>query len=176
MLHQKPSGNLARLKYLAVLPLCTAMLCISTLSISKSYGYFNLAPAHKGIVPPTANNPETAPSNSAAPSATDSIYTRVDKQPDFPGGLTAFYKYLGKTIKYPSGARQKGIQGKVVLQFIVKKDGSIANVKVVRKVSPDIDREAARAIGISPKWRPGLIKGKPVNCQFNVPVSFTLVP
>ena len=83
-------------------------------------------------------------------------------------------QYLGKRIKYPTIAQETGTQGRVIVQFVVNKDGSIVDVKVVRGVDPYLDKEAIRVISTMPKWKPGEQRGKPVRCKFTVPVMFKL--
>ena len=83
-------------------------------------------------------------------------------------------EYLAKNIKYPPKAEKKGIEGKVMINFIVEKDGSISNAKVVRHIHPLLDKEAERVIKAMPKWSPGKQEGKPVRVKFNIPVAFRL--
>jgi TonB family protein len=94
--------------------------------------------------------------------------------PQFKGGLEAFSRYLGSNIQYPDDARANNVQGKVILTFIVEKDGKISNVTVSKSVSPSIDTEAVRVIKNSPAWVPGIQFGHPVRVWYNVPVSFAL--
>jgi len=112
------------------------------------------------------------PAKSFYMSGHDSVYVYCDKEPEFPGGVGGFSKYLAKNVRYPEAARKNKIQGRVILQFIVQKDGNITGVKVLRGVSPEIDKEAARVLSSMPKWEPGINKGMPVICQYNVPVAF----
>jgi protein TonB len=98
----------------------------------------------------------------------------VQEQPDFPGGMQKMYDYLHKTIKYPDMEFDAGIQGKVFIQFVVDKDGSVEEVEVRRGVSPGLDKEALRAVKSMPKWSPGKMNGKPVKCRFTIPVDFKL--
>jgi TonB family protein len=108
-----------------------------------------------------------------APGAND-VLSSVEKLPEFPGGIEAFGKFLGSNVRYPKDAREKGTQGRVIITFVVEKDGSLSGYKVVRGVSPDIDAEALRVLKMSPAWSPGTQKGKPVRVQYSVPISFTL--
>lgn len=102
------------------------------------------------------------------------IYEVVEHMPDFPGGEAALQKYLKKHVVYPESARKKGVQGRVLVQFVVGKDGSICDTKVVRSVEPVLDREAVRVINKMPKWKPGRQKGKPVRVRYTVPINFRL--
>lgn len=98
----------------------------------------------------------------------------VEDMPEFPGGQAALLEYLRKNIKYPSICRENGIQGRVLIQFIVNKDGSIVDPEVVKSVNPYLDKEALRVISTMPSWKPGSQRGKPVRVKFTVPVNFKL--
>lgn len=102
------------------------------------------------------------------------VFQVVEEMPEFPGGMGECLKFLGKNIKYPVEAQKAGVQGKVIVQFVVEKDGNIANPKVVRSIDPDLDGEAIRVISIMPKWKPGMQKGQPVRVKYTVPVTFRL--
>jgi len=104
----------------------------------------------------------------------DKIFLSVDTAPEFPGGLKEFYKFLGSTIVYPKIARRNNTQGRVIVQFIIERDGSLTDIKVVRGVSKEIDEEAVRALNLCPKWSPGIQNGKAVRCSYTVPISFSL--
>jgi protein TonB len=102
------------------------------------------------------------------------IFTIVENDPEFPGGMDALYKYLAENIKYPQLARDNGITGKVFVTFVVERDGSIANVKLLRDIGGGCGAEAIRVVKSMPKWNPGKQRGKAVRVQFNLPVNFTL--
>lgn len=102
------------------------------------------------------------------------IFEVVENMPDFPGGQAALMQYLAKNIKYPTIAQENGTQGRVIVQFVVNRDGSIVDAKVVRSVDPYLDKEALRVINTMPKWKPGMQRGKPVRVKFTVPVMFRL--
>jgi TonB family protein len=102
------------------------------------------------------------------------VFTAVEQMTEFPGGLPAFGKYLSKNIRYPAAARENHVQGKVFLTFIVEKDGSLTDVKVLRGIGSGADEEAVRVIKNSPKWKPAMQNGRLVRAQFTVPVSFYL--
>lgn len=104
----------------------------------------------------------------------DEIFEVVEKNPEFSYNGMSLIQYLGKSIKYPTIAQETGTQGRVIVQFVVNKDGSIVDVKVVRGVDPYLDKEAIRVISTMPKWKPGEQRGKPVRCKFTVPVMFKL--
>ena len=92
----------------------------------------------------------------------------------FPGGMRSFNKYIKKNLHYPARAMNHHIQGKVLLNFTVEKNGSIGAIKVIKSVAPDLDAEAIRILKHSPKWRSTTDCGKPVRTQFNLPINFSL--
>lgn len=106
--------------------------------------------------------------------SSQTIFTVVEKMPEFPGGQAALLNYLSKAIKYPIIAQENGLSGRVSIQFTVNKDGSIVDAEVVRGVDPSLDKEALRVINAMPKWKPGEQRGKPVRVKFTVPVIFRL--
>jgi protein TonB len=102
------------------------------------------------------------------------IFQVVEEMPEFPGGMAECMKFLGKNIKYPTISQENGVQGKVIVQFVVNKDGSVVDPVVVRSVDPYLDKEALRVINTMPKWKPGKQRGKPVRVRYTVPVTFRL--
>ena len=104
----------------------------------------------------------------------DKIYDKVEELPAFPGGEVALMRFLSDNMKYPKVARESGIQGRVVVQFVVGSDGSICNVKVIRSIDPYLDKEALRVVSVMPRWKPGMQKGKPVSVQYTMPLMFRL--
>lgn len=104
----------------------------------------------------------------------DSIYQKVEVMPEFPGGNSALFLFLATNVKYPTISQENGIQGRVIVSFVIDKDGSITDIEVVRSIDPILDKEAIRVIKIMPKWKPGMIKGKPVRVKYTVPVTFSL--
>ena len=103
------------------------------------------------------------------------IFMVVETMPEFPGGQQALFKYLAENVKYPVIAQENGIQGRVICQFVVNKDGSIVDVVAVRSSGePSLDKEAIRVIKSMPKWKPGKQRGKPVRVKYTVPVNFRL--
>lgn len=106
--------------------------------------------------------------------AEEPIFTVVESEPEFPGGMEALYKYLAQNIKYPQLARENGITGKVYVTFVVEKDGSIANPRILRDIGGGCGAEAIRVVKAMPKWSPGKQRGKAVRVQFNLPVNFNL--
>ena len=103
------------------------------------------------------------------------VFVVVESMPEFPGGQQALFKYLSENVKYPVIAQENGIQGRVICQFVVNKDGSIVEVEVVRSGGdPSLDKEAIRVIKSMPKWKPGKQRGKAVRVKYTVPVNFKL--
>ena len=98
----------------------------------------------------------------------------VEQMPSFPGGQDALMQYLGVNIKYPKTAVKKGIQGRVIVQFVVEKDGSLTDVRVIEKVAPSLDSEAERVVKSMPNWIPGKQNGSPVRVKYTVPITFKL--
>lgn len=104
----------------------------------------------------------------------DEILIAVEENPEFPGGTAALMAYLRKNIKYPAICRENNIQGKVIVTFVVNKDGSIVDVEVAKGVNPALDKEAVRVISQMPNWQPGRQLGRPVRVRYSVPVNFRL--
>ncbi|MDR2816509.1 MAG: energy transducer TonB [Proteiniphilum sp.] len=105
---------------------------------------------------------------------TEEIFVVVEEQPEFPGGNSAMMKFLSDNIRYPVIAQENGIQGRVICNFVVERDGSITDVQVVRGVDPSLDREAIRVIQQMPRWKPGKQRGSAVRVRFTLPVVFRL--
>jgi protein TonB len=104
----------------------------------------------------------------------EEIFQVVENQPEFPGGMAELMKYLQKNIKYPSICQEQGIQGRVIVQFVVNSDGSIVDPQVIKPVNPYLDKEALRVVSTMPKWKPGEQRGKKVRVRFTLPVTFRL--
>jgi protein TonB len=102
------------------------------------------------------------------------VFQVVETMPTFPGGDAELFKFLSNNVKYPVIAQENGIQGRVICQFVVNRDGSIVDVEVVRSVDPSLDKEAIRVIKSMPKWSPGKQRGKPVRVKYTLPVNFKL--
>ena len=101
-------------------------------------------------------------------------YDVVEQMPQFPGGMGAMMRYLAQNVRYPQEAQKAGVQGRVVVTFIVEKDGTISNAKVVRKISEELDAEALRVVNTMPKWQPGMQNGKAVAVKYTIPITFSL--
>lgn len=104
----------------------------------------------------------------------DKVFTSVEQMPQFPGGDVALLKYISDHIKYPTIAMENNVQGKVVVQFVVTRDGSIGEVKVARGKDPDLDKEAVRVVKTLPKFIPGKMNGQAVNVWYTLPINFKL--
>ncbi len=104
----------------------------------------------------------------------EKVFTAVEQMPQFPGGEGELMKYISQNIKYPAMAMENGVQGRVVVQFVVTKDGSVGEVKVVRGKDPDLDREAVRVVKSLPKFIPGKMNGQAVNVWYTLPINFKL--
>ena len=116
---------------------------------------------------PKADAPEAI-----VPDGDDKVYDVVEQQPEFPGGTSGLAKWLGDNIKYPAEAAKQGIEGRVIVQFVVGIDGTVSNVKLMRPVNPLLDQEALRVVSAMPKWTPGKQDGKPVAVKYTIPVTF----
>lgn len=104
----------------------------------------------------------------------EKVFTHVEQMPQFPGGDAELYKFINNNLNYPAMAIENGVQGKVIVQFVVTKDGSVGNVKVARSVDRDLDNEAVRVCKKLPKFIPGKQNGQPVNVWYTLPVTFRL--
>ena len=148
MLTVKKSGKISKSKFLLTLPLFFLLLFI-------------------------VNNPNIA-KNIATPTGQDSVYTTVDVFPEFQGGQVKMSKFIAKNLHYPEIAKRAGIQGKVLITFVVDKTGKIKNAKVLEGIGTGCDEEALRVINSMPKWKPGKHSGKKVDVQITMPIMFKL--
>src|SRR5690606_12043647 len=102
------------------------------------------------------------------------IFVAVEVAPTPQGGMDAFYKFIGKTYQYPQQAQEQGVSGRVLLQFVVEKDGSLTDIKVLRDLKYGTGEEAVRMLKKAPKWKPGIQNGRPVRVQFTLPIQLNL--
>ena len=121
----------------------------------------------KKYVKVVASAPQTVVSD-------DQTFSVVEQMPEYPGGMRAGLEFMARNLRYPTKAREAGKQGRVIVQFVVRKDGSLSDFKVLRPVDPWLDAEAIRVISTMPKWKPGMQEGKPVSVKFTLPVTFML--
>lgn len=198
MMNKRRTKEIGRTKYLMFLPLAALLMIVSNIEmVARTTEKFakkmmGQETEQVAVQPETANvsvpvaaeiQPITPPQDKkvqvkAAPehkSVPDSVvFEVVEQMPEFPGGVKGLYEYLGKNIKYPAEAHAAGTQGRVIVSFIVRKDGSISDIKIVRSVDSYLDKEAERVIAAMPKWKPGMQRGQAVNVRFTVPVVFRL--
>lgn len=170
MMTKSRSNAFARAKIFFALP-----------AIFLTLTYFSSANPIYLISTGNERQPETilsaAPQPDIAQAATpkeDTICKVVEKMPLFNGGKEELFTYLGKNIKYPAEAKEKGVQGTVFVTFVIEKDGSVTNVNVLRGIGSGCDDESVRVIKAMPKWTPGYSDGKPVRVSFNLPIKFKL--
>ena len=160
MMMNKPASNpRARFKYLLFVPLAIALLAMNNTTIRAN--------VQKKVVKTTKTTKKA--------DASSKVYEVVEQMPTFPGGDAALMKYLAENIKYPVSAQKAKEQGRVVVQFIVEKDGAVSGVKLLKSATPLLDAEAIRVVKAMPKWNPGKHNGKNVRVRHSVPVSFKLI-
>ena len=116
----------------------------------------------------------TAESSAPKKVFTGKVYEIVDQMPEYPGGLTALMNYLRANIRYPEAAQKAGIEGRVIVSFIVEPNGSVSNVKIVRGVDSNLDQEALRVVSEMPNWTPGKQGGNAVRVRYSLPIAFKL--
>lgn len=169
MMNKKKSNATGHIKYaLFVLP---AFALLVAGNISCSQGASKKEDAKEEVVAPASQEVKEAPAEKAAE---EEIFMVVEQMPEFPGGIKELMDYLGTNVKYPENAMKKNVQGRVVVQFVVEKDGSLSEASVIRSIDPDLDAEALRVVQTMPKWKPGMQKGQAVRVKYTLPVSFKL--
>lgn len=140
--------------------------------------YYEYEPQSKPLQTPPNKETETSENKSKTDNTntTERVHVISETMPEFPGGQYALFKFISKNLNYPKDAKKKGIQGKVMVQFIVEKDGTIGDIRIIRSVSPDLDKEAIRVFSLPtmPKWKPGTSDGEPVRVRYSVPITFKL--
>lgn len=141
--------------------------------------YKNTEKSSDGQMPAPASAVEASAPSSAEQSAAvsankEDVFTVVEKKPEFPGGDAELMKYIAEHIRYPEAARKAEVEGRVIAQFVVRKDGKIGEVKILRGVSPELDGEAVRVIRSLPAFAPGEMHGKPVAVWYTIPITFKL--
>jgi TonB family protein len=180
MMKRKKSQSILQLQYALALPLIVG-LGILFAHIQWKKVLAEAPTLITEITEPerTSNNPVAITSVPTMQKTTQDtlpqeVFTVVEEMPAYPGGNEAMFKFLIEKLKYPEKARQNKQEGTVVIQFIVDKKGKLLDQKVVRSISPEIDAEALRVVGLMPQWKPGLQKGQKVNVKFNLPIRFML--
>lgn len=180
MLSKNPSKKTALLKFGLLAPAFFVMLAISSFTVVDDpemeivLTKLGENPSKNTPTIPTALPKVEIKSDTTRPSQIAEIFTLVEQNPEYPGGTTAMYKYLGENIRYPSEAQKANKQGKVYVKFVIKSDGKIDNINIVKSVSPELDNEAIRVVQNMPNWRPAEQNGKPVSVYYNLPINFKL--
>lgn len=169
MMNKKKSNAAGHIKYaLFVLP-AFALLVAGNISCSQDAS--QTEDAKEEVVAPVSPEAKEAPADSTAK---EEVFMVAEQMPEFPGGMKELLKFLQDNLKYPENAMKNNVQGRVIVQFVVEKDGTLTEFKVARSVDPDLDAEALRVLQTMPKWKPGMQRGKIVRVKFTVPVSFKL--
>ena len=169
MMNKKKSNAAGHIKYaLFVLP-TFALLVAGNISCSQDAS--QTEDAKEEVVAPVSPEAKEAPADSTAK---EEVFMVAEQMPEFPGGMKEMLKFLQENVKYPENAMKNNVQGRVIVQFVVEKDGTPTEFKVLRSVDPDLDAEALRVMKAMPKWKPGMQKGQVVRVKFTVPVSFKL--
>ena len=169
MMNKKKSNAAGYIKYaLFVLP-AFALLVAGNISCSQDAS--QTEDAKEEVVAPVSPEAKEAPADSTAK---EEVFMVAEQMPEFPGGMKEMLKFLQENVKYPENAMKNNVQGRVIVQFVVEKDGTPTEFKVLRSVDPDLDAEALRVMKAMPKWKPGMQKGQVVRVKFTVPVSFKL--
>lgn len=169
MMNKKKSNATGHIKYaLFVLP-AFALLVAGNISCSQDAS--QTEDAKEEVVATVSPEAKEAPADSTAK---EEVFMVAEQMPEFPGGMKELLKFLQDNLKYPENAMKNNVQGRVIVQFVVEKDGTLTEFKVARSVDPDLDAEALRVLQTMPKWKPGMQRGKIVRVKFTVPVSFKL--
>jgi TonB family protein len=167
MMTKTKSRTRSILRLLMVIPLSTAIIFGTT----SCAGTKKASSTQKVTVPPPPPPPpvvkEEVPSD---------IFTVVEHMPEYPGGDEALMKFINTNVVYPKTAKDRGIQGRIIVRFVVDAEGLVKDAQIIRSVYPDLDAEAMRVIGLLPKWTPGLQGGKPVSVYYTIPITFALGP
>lgn len=169
MMNKKKSNAAGHIKYaLFVLP-AFALLVAGNISCSQDAS--QTEDAKEEVVAPVSTDVTAVPTDSVAK---DEVFMVAEQMPEFPGGMKELLKFLQDNLRYPNSAMEKNVQGRVIVQFVVEKDGTPTEFKVLRSVDPDLDAEALRVLQTMPKWKPGMQRGEVVRVKYTVPVSFKL--
>ena len=156
MMNKKRTRTAGRIKYALFAPLAAALLIASNISCTST------------------ENQEANSEAIASRAVEGEVFRVVEEMPEFVGGMAECMKYLAANVKYPTEAIEKGIQGRVIVQMVVTKEGDIAETKIARGIDPLLDAEALRVVSSMPKWKPGKQKGEAVNVMYTLPVMFRL--
>lgn len=199
MMMKEKSSPWARLKYLYVLPVAAVAVTafarpevsdkveeISSVKVNDLTAFVETKVAESVNIHSIAPKPVTVAADTTKPfkpkyvpmevkeQKETKVYQVVGEMPEFPGGMSAMMEFLKENMRYPAAAKEKGMQGRVTVQFIIDKEGNVTNPKVLRSVDKDFDAEAIRLVNEMPKWKPGRQDGQPVAVKYTVPVQFRL--
>lgn len=174
MLNKKRTGRVEKVKYLTLLPLAAGLLLLNNIDAMArivSRQTTVPVPAEKTMIAPA---PEAISVEVATPLPPDDdkVYEVVDVMPEFPGGETELLKYMARNVKYPAESIKNKEEGSLSLSFIINKDGSLSDIKVVKSLTPLLDAEAVRVVKNMPKWTPGKVKSKVVRVAYTTPITF----
>ena len=191
MMMRKKSNPWARAKYLYVLPLAAvAVAAFARPEISEPLNEISRVKVTEfpaisdAVTSESIEKADTLRGNIQTinivgykenPDDEEEPYTMVEQMPQFPGGMKAMLEYINKNLRYPEDAQLQAVEGRVIARFTVKEDGSIADVNIVRGISPSLDAEAVRVLSGMPKWQPGMQNGKAVPTLYTVPVMFRII-
>ncbi|MDR0657429.1 MAG: TonB family protein [Mediterranea sp.] len=181
MMNKKRTKRIERTKYLLLLPLTALLLIVSNIeTIARS--------TEKIINPATETDPivmndfqpqslETLLQERSSDMPADTtVFEVVEQMPQYPGGTKALMNFLAYNIRYPKDAAKNKVQGRVVVQFVVDKEGNVINPKITRSVNHELDGEALRVVRAMPKWTPGVQRGKKVSVRYTIPIAFSIPP
>ena len=185
MMNKRRTKPVGKVKYLFFLPLVAALLAASNIeSIARSISEQPTIVKKDSVkvlrytLPQQPKKKQTPvkkqKKGGAVKGNADKVYTIASVMPEYEGGIPALMNFLGTNMKYPVEAQKKKIEGRVIVSFVVEKDGSLSNFKVVRSIDPLLDAEALRVAKLQKKWKPGYEKGKPVRVQYTLPITFKL--
>lgn len=172
MMNKCRTSEIGKAKYLLFAPLAGALLMVSNIeSVAREIG------EQIPEVAEVQQKAEAKASDAIAPADTTKnvVYDVTETLPQFPGGQEMMMKYLAANIKYPASAVKAKKQGRVIVTFVIQKDGSVTNARIARSVDPELDAEALRIVKAMPNWTPGTQDGKPVNVKYTIPVIFSLM-
>lgn len=172
MMNKRRTSEIGKAKYLLFAPLAGALLMVSNIeSVAREIG------EQIPEVAEVQQKAEAKASDATAPADTTKnvVYDVTETMPQFPGGQEMMMKYLAANIKYPASAVKAKKQGRVIVTFVIQKDGSVTKARIARSVDPELDAEALRIVKAMPNWTPGTQDGKPVNVKYTIPVIFSLM-
>lgn len=183
MMNKTKTSKPAAVKYLLAIPFAAAMIFMSNVETIASNATLPLSSNEQenaqlneisaAMATENAQSAETTKSEKQQ-SSDDAVFTVVENMPKYPGGDQALFKYLSENIKYPESAIKTQTQGRVITQFVVDKDGSITDVKIIRGIDPALDSEAMRVVKSMQNWTPGTQRGKIVRVKYTLPINFSL--